>query len=147
MAGQPLVSSATLSIFLYSVSASGTLFLSAMTGVNEDGVITIADHTSNASLSPIGSFAVTTLGGYTFFTFDVAGALNFDVSNARPFSGFVLSFTGNGAVDGNDNSFGTAPSITFTAIPEPGTMALFSIGLLGMGTGYRIRRRKQKTTA
>jgi len=66
--------------------------------------------------------------------------LSFELATPGPLSS-NLAFDGVGSLSSNGSGF----LVSFTPIPEPSTLVLFGIGVLGMlGIGWR-RRRKQAT--
>ena len=124
------VASAT---FDFRLSGSSTDVISIDTYA-ADGVAHVSDWFTPliafTSFSPTGS-------GFSSFSFDVTSLINSNIG--LPFGGVVFSIDAHPSQGFFDTlSF---PSLNFTPIPEPSTLALFGIGALGM-FGYLRKRRK-----
>jgi hypothetical protein len=118
----------------YAVSATGTWTLWAHQ--TDDGTVDSADFVpaGGTGFSMVGQRTFAAGAGGQTFTFNITTPFNNDLGGS--FSGYTLTHQGAPtAVILNDAGY--------TAIPEPGTLALFGLGLLTFAAGYRIRRKKK----
>jgi len=103
-------------------------------GYTGNGAIELADFSAG---SQVGSFS---FSNETSITLNVTGFVNSQIGNG--FIGFSIRQDGlvfqNGTAFGNDSSNYPVLRIT-TPMPEPGTLALFGLGLAGLGC---MRRRR-----
>jgi hypothetical protein len=139
----PSVSSAFL-YFTGISSLSGTWTLWANTG-SPNGTISAGDWISGSSPSgfvKVGSQSFASAGSGTL-TFDIASRLNTDLGNAgQAWSSYTLTKTG--ALTGMTVSGSYTPQAP-VPIPEPGTWALFGLGLVSLFAGRRLRKKGKAT--
>jgi len=115
--------------------SAATLFLAPMTS-GEDGTVTTGDFSLLGS--PIWSTIVTF--GASSFSFSVPVTSWFN-NRAGGYGGFALVTGMGGAYTIN----APGASLDYTAVPEPGTIALFGIGLASLCIGHRVRRRRSRS--
>lgn len=77
---------------------------------------------------------------YSFFATTNAPGVAADIDSGATGDVVWLAFDDSGASN-DDNHDDLIVRITATAVPEPGTLALFGAGLLGLGFARRARRR------
>jgi hypothetical protein len=135
----PTVSSAFL-YFTGITSLSGKWVLWANTG-SPNGTISAGDWVSGASPSgftAIGTQTFTSAATGSSVVFGITSQLNNDLGNTgQAWSSYTL--TKLGPMTGMTVSGSYTP---VAPIPEPGTWALFGLGLVSLFAGHRIRKRK-----
>ncbi len=115
-------------------------------GYSADGVITVADGNQTGNLIT----STPMIDGNPLYTIDVTAFVQSLVDTSASHAGILIksSLEGSGFFGGDLSSsewstVADRPSLTvdFTMVPEPGMLALFSLGLAGLG----FARRKKKT--
>jgi len=129
-------SSASVAVFYFSAigwsGSTGTFYLQPMTS-GMDGSVTTGDFSLLGS--PIWTGTLTS-SAQTF----VVPVTSWFNSGIGGYAGFAL--TAANGVQGNRTGGGTILTDA-TEVPEPGTLALFGLGLASLFVGQRIRRRRK----
>jgi hypothetical protein len=131
-----------LTEYAYTLTATGTSNSSTFDGnANAQASLNIGGITSQTSSSNSDFFGTTGTGPFSVNTSGILGAGSF------PFSASVSGSSSDTTTFGSSDSAGLTFTLVLDPIPEPGTLALFGVGSLGLaGLGW-LRRRKQALAA
>jgi hypothetical protein len=107
-------------------------------GSGQGGLATLQAFSDAAWTMPIGAPAVYTID-FTMTPFNDGNIQSLFVNPGASIGSVRLSFSTGGATPGQDTGTGI-DNITWTTIPEPGTVVLFGTGLLALAAFARKRR-------
>jgi hypothetical protein len=91
-------------------------------------------------VGPPGSCSTITLGGFIDSDADAGDRTWEIIQNNLAAGRYIIRVTGTTNGNGTSNSNYTGQLAFLATVPEPGTLALFGLGILGMGLAARRRR-------